>query len=162
MLLRSLSDKYPWERYEHPYLPGYRLNSITAVLLEGWIWHEICEKFLKKTPRGLDFGTRVDSKYASRRWGAGFPRILPRGWLPLLMGKRPVDGSALKGKDLKESTPSDCNEKISRHSLPRANLENELIQFQDNPQNYIYETPFNNKEFCSTATLLSQRKPRMN
>ena len=27
MLLHSLSDKYPWERYEHPYPPTYRLNS---------------------------------------------------------------------------------------------------------------------------------------
>ena len=78
------------------------------------------------------------------------------------MRKQPVDDSASKWKDLKESTPSDSNEKISRHSLPRANLENEQIQLQDNPRNYIYETPFNNKEFCSTATLLSQRKPRMN
>ena len=34
-LLRSLSDKYPWERYEPPYPPSYWLNSTTAVLLEG-------------------------------------------------------------------------------------------------------------------------------
>ena len=33
--LRSLSDKYPWERYEPPYPPSYGLNSITAVLLKG-------------------------------------------------------------------------------------------------------------------------------
>ena len=25
-LLRSLSEKYPWERYEPPYPPSYRLN----------------------------------------------------------------------------------------------------------------------------------------
>ena len=30
----SLSDKYPWERYEPPYPPSYGLNSTTAVLLE--------------------------------------------------------------------------------------------------------------------------------
>ena len=35
-LLRSLSDKYPSERYDPPY-PG--LNSTTTVLLEGLIWH---------------------------------------------------------------------------------------------------------------------------
>ena len=29
----SLSDKYPWERYEPPYPPSYRLNSTTTVLL---------------------------------------------------------------------------------------------------------------------------------
>ena len=38
-LLRSLSDKYPWERYEPPYPPSYGFKSITAVLLERWIWH---------------------------------------------------------------------------------------------------------------------------
>ena len=27
-----------WERYEHPYLPSYRLNSTTAVLQRGWLW----------------------------------------------------------------------------------------------------------------------------
>ena len=31
-LLRSLSDKYPWERNETPYHPSYGLNSTTAVL----------------------------------------------------------------------------------------------------------------------------------
>ena len=35
----SLLDKYPWERYERPYPPSNGLNSITAVLLEGWLWH---------------------------------------------------------------------------------------------------------------------------
>ena len=38
-LLRWLSDNYPWERYESPYPPSYRLNSITVVLLEGRLWH---------------------------------------------------------------------------------------------------------------------------
>ena len=38
-LLRSLSDKYSWERYEPPYPPSYGLNSIIAVLLEGWLWY---------------------------------------------------------------------------------------------------------------------------
>ena len=36
-LLRSLSHKYPWERCEPPYPPGYGLNCITAILLEGWL-----------------------------------------------------------------------------------------------------------------------------
>ena len=36
-LLRLLSDKYPCERYEPPYPPSNGLNSITAVLLEGWL-----------------------------------------------------------------------------------------------------------------------------
>ena len=31
--LRTLSGKYPWERYEPPYPPSYGLNSITTVLL---------------------------------------------------------------------------------------------------------------------------------
>ena len=36
-LLRSLSGKYPWERYEPPYPSSYGLNS--TVLLEEWLWH---------------------------------------------------------------------------------------------------------------------------
>ena len=44
MLLHSLSDKYPWERYEPPNPPSYRLNSTTTVLLEGWLWHQITYK----------------------------------------------------------------------------------------------------------------------
>ena len=32
-LSRSLSGKYPWERYEPPYPPSYGLNSTTTVLL---------------------------------------------------------------------------------------------------------------------------------
>ena len=32
-LLRLLSDKYPWERYEPPYPPSYGLNSTTTILL---------------------------------------------------------------------------------------------------------------------------------
>ena len=39
MLLRSLSDKYPWETYEPRYPPSYGLSGTTTVLLEGWIWH---------------------------------------------------------------------------------------------------------------------------
>ena len=42
-LLRSFSDKYPWERYE-PYPPRYGLNSTITVLLEGWIQHWITYK----------------------------------------------------------------------------------------------------------------------
>ena len=38
-LLRSLSGKYPWERYESPYPPSYGLNSTTTVLLGEWLWH---------------------------------------------------------------------------------------------------------------------------
>ena len=34
-LLNSLSDKYPWERYEPPYLPSYGLNSTNTVLLDA-------------------------------------------------------------------------------------------------------------------------------
>ena len=36
---QSLSDKYPWERYEPPYPPSYGLNSTTTVLLGEWHWH---------------------------------------------------------------------------------------------------------------------------
>ena len=32
-LLRSLSDKYPWERYEPPYPLSYGLNNTTTILL---------------------------------------------------------------------------------------------------------------------------------
>ena len=28
-----------WERYELLYLPSYGLNSITTVLLQGWLQH---------------------------------------------------------------------------------------------------------------------------
>ena len=38
-LLRSLSGKYPWERYEPPYPPNYELDSTTTVLLGEWLWH---------------------------------------------------------------------------------------------------------------------------
>ena len=38
-LLRLLSGKYPWERYEPPYPPSYGLNSTTTVLLGEWLWH---------------------------------------------------------------------------------------------------------------------------
>ena len=38
-LLRSLSGKYPWERYVLPYPPSYGLNSTTTVLLGKWFWH---------------------------------------------------------------------------------------------------------------------------
>ena len=38
-LLRSLSGKYPWERYEPPYPPSYGLNSTTTVLQGEWLWH---------------------------------------------------------------------------------------------------------------------------
>ena len=37
-LLHSLLGKYPWERYEPPYLRSYGLNSTTTVLGE-WVWH---------------------------------------------------------------------------------------------------------------------------
>ena len=38
-LLRSLSGKYPWERYEPPYSLSYGLNSTSTVLLGEWLWH---------------------------------------------------------------------------------------------------------------------------
>ena len=38
-LLRSLSGKYPWERYDPVYPPSYGLNSTTTVLLGEWLWH---------------------------------------------------------------------------------------------------------------------------
>ena len=38
-LLPSLSDKYPWERYEPPYPPSYLFNSTAFVLLGEWLWH---------------------------------------------------------------------------------------------------------------------------
>ena len=44
MLLRSLSGKYPWERYEPSYPPGYGLNSTTTVLLGKWLRHWIIYK----------------------------------------------------------------------------------------------------------------------
>ena len=34
MLLCSLSDKYPWERYGPRYPPSYGLNSTTTLLLK--------------------------------------------------------------------------------------------------------------------------------
>ena len=37
--LRSLSDKYFWKRYEPSLSTNYNLNSITAVLLQRWLWH---------------------------------------------------------------------------------------------------------------------------
>ena len=43
-LLRSLSGKCPWERYEPPYPPSYGLNSTTNVHLGEWLWHWIIYK----------------------------------------------------------------------------------------------------------------------
>ena len=37
---------YLWERYETTYPLMYRLNSLTAVLLQGWLWHWITHKGL--------------------------------------------------------------------------------------------------------------------
>ncbi len=37
--LRSLSGKYPWERYERTYHPGYGLNITTTVLQGEWLWY---------------------------------------------------------------------------------------------------------------------------
>ena len=34
---RSLSDQYPWERYEPPYPLSNCLNNTTTLLLEGWL-----------------------------------------------------------------------------------------------------------------------------
>ena len=45
-LLRSLLGKYPWERYEPPYPPSYRLNSTITVLLGEWLWHKLTYKGL--------------------------------------------------------------------------------------------------------------------
>ena len=43
-LLRSLSGKYPRERYEPPYPPSYGLNSTTTILLGEWLWQRlICQ-----------------------------------------------------------------------------------------------------------------------
>ena len=39
MLLCSLSDSYPGERYEPPYPSNYGLNSTSTVLLQGWLLH---------------------------------------------------------------------------------------------------------------------------
>ena len=38
VLLGSLSDLYPWERYEPLYPPRYGLNSTITVLLKRWLW----------------------------------------------------------------------------------------------------------------------------
>ena len=59
-LLRSHSDKDPKERHQLPYLPRYGLNSITAIYLEGWLWHYIthegwCAMKPKKPIKGLMF-----------------------------------------------------------------------------------------------------------
>ena len=35
MVLHSLLDKYPWERYERPYTTSYSLNNPITVLLEN-------------------------------------------------------------------------------------------------------------------------------
>ena len=42
MLLHSLSDKQPWERYDPTNFilpPSSELNSSDTVLLQGWLWH---------------------------------------------------------------------------------------------------------------------------
>ena len=38
--LRSLSDKYLWEKYEPTYPSSCGLNRIAAVLIEGWLWYQ--------------------------------------------------------------------------------------------------------------------------
>ncbi len=55
-LLRSLSDKYPWEKYEPPYSPSYRLNSTTIVLLGDTPLNKETKpnlKFVRGCPRGV-------------------------------------------------------------------------------------------------------------
>ena len=37
--LRSLSGKYPWERYEPLYSPSYGLNNTNTVLQGESLWH---------------------------------------------------------------------------------------------------------------------------
>ena len=50
-LLRSLSDKYPWGRYEAPHLsPSYGLDSAITVLWH-WITHETDMTLNKETER---------------------------------------------------------------------------------------------------------------
>ena len=39
IVICSLLDKYPWGKVWTPYPPVYWLNSITTVLLKGWIWY---------------------------------------------------------------------------------------------------------------------------
>ena len=57
VLLLSLLDRYPKEKFEPPYPPSNGLNSTTAVLLEGWIWHLIPTKvyLLLKKPNQIDY-----------------------------------------------------------------------------------------------------------
>ena len=43
-LLVSLSDKYPWGRYEPPYPPGYGLYNTSIFLQERWLCHWITYK----------------------------------------------------------------------------------------------------------------------
>ena len=43
-LRRSLSDKYPRERYEPPFSPNHGLNSIIAILLQRWLCYEIAHE----------------------------------------------------------------------------------------------------------------------
>ena len=58
-LLRSLSDKYLWERYEPPYPPSYGLNSTTTVLQGEWSLalnnrqRLICHKKTKKPNQSI-------------------------------------------------------------------------------------------------------------
>ena len=42
--LCSLSDKYQWKRYAHPYPPIYGLKSTTTVHLGDWLQHRITNK----------------------------------------------------------------------------------------------------------------------
>ena len=71
MLLCSLSDKYPWEKYNPPYSHGCGLNSTTTVLLKRM-------DLAVNSPVDLPFNEPIWSEwiYADNKFLATHPHCL--------------------------------------------------------------------------------------
>ena len=83
VVLRSLSGKYTWERYEPTYPPSYGLNSTTPVLLEGWAGikypTKVDMRLNKETKTNLGIPAIIASVLFDNRTELRFPFSDPRG-----------------------------------------------------------------------------------
>ena len=89
-LLRSLSGKYPWEKYEPPYPPSYGLNSTTTVLLGEWLLHWITYKgwyAIKQRNQTIRNSKSIDhfGPRGKKSWKNSIVFLLPRLLLHVLI-----------------------------------------------------------------------------
>ena len=89
-LLRSLSGKYPWERYEPPYPPSLssQLNSTTTVFLGEWLWHSITYKGWYAIKQRNQSNSMFFLKFLLQFFFCSPPKsrfhLLPLPWISLL------------------------------------------------------------------------------